>query len=64
MTKFVLTLILLFSLIKASQVRAETAENSDAKPYLDNDVIVDPASVNQYKNNFGKLVFDKDEPVW
>lgn len=113
MTKFVLTLILLFSLTEVSQVRAETAENSEAKPYIDNDVIVDPASgrrtnlyhygyperthsteetitnvgivygltwvfyplvqpkvfkvhdgVNQYKRNFGKLVFDKDEPIW
>ncbi|MEA9357895.1 DUF3943 domain-containing protein [Bacteriovorax sp. PP10] len=113
MTKFVLTLMLLFSLTEVSQVRAETADNSDAKPYIDNDVIVDPVSgrrtnlyhygyterthsvqetvtnvgvvygltwvfypliqpkvfkvhdgVNQYKNNFGKLVFDKDEPVW
>ncbi len=92
---------------------AETAENSDAKPYIDNDVIVDPSTgtrtglyrygytdrdhsteetiknvgivygltwvfyplvqpkvfkvrdgVSTYKNNFGKLVFDKDEPIW
>lgn len=113
MTKFVLTLILLFSLTEVGHARAETAENSDEKPYIDNDVIVDPASgrrtslyhygypernhsteetvtnvgivygltwifyplvqpkvfkihdgVNQYKRNFGKLVFDKDEPIW
>lgn len=113
MTKFVLTLILLFSLTETSSLRAETAENSEAKPYIENDTIVDPTSghrtrlyhygysdrahspsetikdigvvygltwvfyplvqpkvfkvqngINQYKNNFGKLVFDKDEPVW
>jgi hypothetical protein len=50
MTKFVLTLILLFSLIKVSQVHAETAENSDAKPYLNNDVIVDPAHLGHCKH--------------
>ena len=113
MTKFVLTLILFFSLTEVGSLRAETAENSDAKPYIDNDVIVNPATgsrtnlysygyndrthtaeemvkdvaivygltwvfyplvqpkvfkvhdgISQYKNNFGKLVFDKDEPIW
>lgn len=113
MTKFVLTLTILFSLINPSLLRAETAENSNEKPYLDNDVIVDPSSghrtqlyrygyterehspqeigatlgvmygltwvfypliqpkvfkvrdgFGQYKRNFGKIVFDKDEPIW
>lgn len=113
MTKLVLTLFLLFSLTEVGSLRAETAENSEAKPYIDNDVIVDPGTgrrtslyrygyndrahtyeetvqnvaivygltwvfyplvqpkvfkvndgVNQYKRNFGKLVFDKDEPIW
>lgn len=113
MTKFVLTLFLLFSLTTVGSLRAETAGNSNTQPYIDNDVIVDPATgsrtglyhygyndrthtteetiknvgivygltwvfyplvqpkvfkvhdgVSQYKNNFGKLVFDKDEPVW
>lgn len=113
MTKFVLKLILLFSLTEVGLLQAETAENSDAKPYIDNDVIVNPTNgkrtnlyhygyndrahsteetvknvalvygltwvfyplvqpkvfkvqdgVNQYKRNFGKVVFDKDEPIW
>lgn len=113
MTKFVLKLILLFSLVSVGSLMAETAENSDAKPYIDNDIIVDPSTgtrtglyrygytdrdhsteetiknvgivygltwvfyplvqpkvfkvrdgVSTYKNNFGKLVFDKDEPIW
>lgn len=113
MTKFVLKLILLFSLTEVGLLQAETAENSDVKPYIDNDVIVNPANgkrtnlyhygyndrahsteetvknvalvygltwvfyplvqpkvfkvqdgVNQYKRNFGKVVFDKDEPIW
>lgn len=113
MTKLVLTLFLLFSLADVGSLQAETAENSKTQPYIDNDVIVDPATgsrtglyrygyndrahtteetiknvgivygltwvfyplvqpkvfkvqdgVGQYKNNFGKLVFDKDEPIW
>lgn len=113
MTQFVLKLILLFSLTSVGQLLAETTVNSDNRPYIDNDFVVDPVTgsrtglyrygyndrvhtteetiknigivygltwvfyplvqpkvfkikdgVDQYKNNFGKLVFDKDEPVW
>lgn len=114
MTKFVLTLALLFSLTVVSAFAVETtAENSSEKPYIDNDAIVDPGTgrrtnlyrygytdrehtneeivktlgvvygltwvfyplvqpkvfkvrdgFSHYKNNFGKIVFDKDEPIW
>lgn len=114
MTKFVLKLILLFSLAQVSVLQAESIQKSEAlKPYLEDDAVVDPSTgqrtslyrygyverthtteetlktlgvvyglawvfyplvqpkvfkvengFQQYKNNFGKVVFDKDEPIW
>lgn len=114
MTKFVLSLVLLFSLIKPDVVWAQIlSKEAFAGPYLQGDVIINPKDnsrtpLYQYKyierehtlnenvkniglvygltwvfypliqpkvfkidnapekfrKNFGKLVFDKDEPIW
>lgn len=109
MTKFVLPLLLLFSLIAISEGHSQ----DEMKPYLQGDTIIDPKTNTRtslyrysyidrehtweenvknigvvygltwvfyplvqpkvfkvkngfktYKNNFGQLVFDKDEPIW
>ncbi len=114
MTKFVLSLVLLFSLIESSLVSAQIiSKNAIQGPYLQDDVIINPKDnsrtpLYQYKyverehtltenvknigivygltwvfypiiqpkvfkindapekfrKNFGKVVFDKDEPIW
>lgn len=114
MTKFVLSLVLLFSLIEANMASAQViSKESPSRPYLQGDVIIDPQqntrtslykyqyverehslsenvknigivygltwvfypiiqpkvfkiddAPGKFKKNFGKLVFDKDEPIW
>lgn len=109
MTKFVLPLLLLFSLITLSEAHSQ----DEMKPYLQGDSVINPKTntrtslyrygyvdrehtweesvknigfvygltwvvyplvqpkvfkvkdgFRKYRNNFGQLVFDKDEPVW